>query len=296
MTGGFDTIFPAPAKINRFLHITGRRADGYHELQTVFQFLGLHDDLRFSPLPPSRFEMHAEGLLAGDDNLCMRAARMLSGLTGREFGVRIELTKRIPVGGGLGGGSSDAATTLVALNHLFDLGLGPDELAEQGLRLGADVPVFVFGRAAWAEGVGERFVPVDPDTPWTLLIDPGVSVSTASMFRSDELTRDSTPERIAPSGYESLGNVFEPLVRREHPEVDAALAWLESSGATARLSGTGGCLFGLFPDEGAARAAQAAQPGPWRSWVLRLENGSPLCQWHAIAGPGAGAREVSKGL
>jgi 4-diphosphocytidyl-2-C-methyl-D-erythritol kinase len=295
VTGGFDTVFPAPAKINRFLQITGRRADGYHELQTVFQFLGLQDDLRFTPLPPGRFEVHAEAMLAGDDNLCVRAARMLSEFTGREFGVGIKLTKRIPVGGGLGGGSSDAATTLVALNHLFDLGLTLDELAEQGLRLGADVPVFVRGRAAWAEGVGERLVPVASDTPWTLLVDPGVSVSTAAMFRSDELTRDCPPERIAASGYESLRNVFEPLVRREHPEVDAALAWLESSGALARLSGTGGCLFGLFPSEAAARVAQAAQPEPWRSWVLRLGNRSPLCDWHATPGPEVGASEVSEG-
>jgi 4-diphosphocytidyl-2-C-methyl-D-erythritol kinase len=295
VTGGFDTVFPAPAKINRFLHITRRRADGYHELQTVFQFLGLQDDLRFAPLRPGRFEMRAEGALAGDDNLCVRAARMLAGFTGRGFGVRIGLTKRIPVGGGLGGGSSDAATTLVALNHLFDLGLAPDELARQGLRLGADVPVFVHGRAAWAEGVGECLVPVEPDTPWTLLIDPGVSVSTATMFRSDELTRDCPPERIAASGYESLRNVFEPLVRRDHPAVDAALAWLESSGVAARLSGTGGCLFGLFANEAAARAAQAAQPEPWRSWVLRLGNRSPLCDWHTRLGPEAGATEVSEG-
>jgi len=295
VTGGFDTVFPAPAKINRFLHITGRRADGYHELQTVFQFLGLRDDLRFAPLQPGRFEMHAEGALSGDDNLCVRAARMLSEFTGRKFGVRIELTKRIPVGGGLGGGSSDAASTLVGLNHLFALGLTLDELAQQGLRLGADVPVFVRGRAAWAEGVGERLVPVDPDTPWTLLIDPGVSVSTVAMFRSDELTRDCPPERIATSGYESLRNVFEPLVRREYPEVDAALTWLESSGAVARLSGTGGCLFGLFPNEAAARAAQAAQPEPWRSWVLRPGNRSPLCDWHVKPGLEAGARGVSGG-
>lgn len=295
MTGGFDTVFPAPAKINRFLHITGRRADGYHELQTVFQFLGLQDDLCFAPLQRGRIEMHAEGALAGEDNLCVQAARMLSGFTGRGFGVRIGLTKRIPVGGGLGGGSSDAATTLVALNHLFGLGLAPDELARQGLRLGADVPVFVRGHAAWAEGVGEWLVPVEPDTPWTLLIDPGVSVSTAAMFRSDELTRDCPPERIAASGYESLHNVFEPLVRRAHSEVDAALAWLASSGASARLSGTGGCVFGLFPSEAAARAAQAAQPEPWRTWVLRLENRSPLCDWHAKSGPEAGAGEVSEG-
>jgi 4-diphosphocytidyl-2-C-methyl-D-erythritol kinase len=289
VSGGFGTVFPAPAKINRFLHITGRRPDGYHDLQTVFQFLDLHDELRFEPLEPGRVEMRDGVALPGGDNLCLRAARLLSRLTGRDLGVAVTLTKRIPVGGGLGGGSSDAATTLVALNHLFGLGLGVPRLAELGLQLGADVPVFVHGHAAWAEGVGERLIPVEPDTPWALLIDPGVAVSTAAMFRSPELTRDCPPERIAASGYGSLRNVFEPLVRRAHPRVDAALRWLEVLGVPARLSGTGGCLFGLFPDEDTARAARDAQPEPWRSWVVRLSNRSPLCRWHDQPGaPGHG--------
>lgn len=278
---GFDTRFPAPAKINRFLHITGRRADGYHELQTVFQFLGLADRLWFEPLAAGRFELAAGEAIDGEDNLCVRAARALATAAGVPFGVRIHLDKRIPVGGGLGGGSSDAATTLVALNHLFGLGLPVASLADLGLRLGADVPVFVRGRAAWAEGVGDRLTPVEPDTPWVLLIDPGVSVSTATMFGAGELTRDCPTERITNSDYGSLRNVFEPLVRRRYPAVDAALGWLEASGIPARLSGTGGCLFGLFADESAARAAQQAQPQSWRSWVGRLQNRSPLCDWHA---------------
>ena len=280
MSPDFSTRFPAPAKVNRFLHITGRRPDGYHELQTVFQFVDLLDWLRFAPLPPGRFELDAGSPLASDDNLCLRAARLLAAHAGRPFGVRIELTKNIPVGGGLGGGSSDAATTLVALNHLFGLDLPLPTLAELGLRLGADVPVFVQGHAAWAEGVGDRLLPVEPDTPWVLLIDPGVSVSTATMFGAHELTRDCPPERITVSGYGSLINVFEPLVRRQFPAVDAALGWLEASGIPARLSGTGGCLFGLFADESGAVAAQQAQPLPWRSWVCRLHNRSPLCDWH----------------
>lgn len=276
MTGRFDRVFPAPAKINRFLHVTGRRPDGYHELQTVFQFLDLCDQLRFVPLPPGRFELQVDTPLAGEDNLCLRAARLLGEVSGYAFGVRIELTKRIPVGGGLGGGSSDAATTLLALNRLFDLGFSDAELAEQSLCLGADVPVFVHGRAAWAEGVGEQLVPVEPDTPWVLLVDPGVSVSTAAMFHANELTRDRPTERIASSGYESFRNVFEPLVRLAHPPVDQALNWLESVGVPARLSGTGGCLFGLFPSEQAARAMQASRPEPWQSWVVQLTNCSPL--------------------
>ena len=281
MSIDFSIRFPAPAKVNRFLHITGRRADGYHELQTVFQFVDLHDWLRFTPLPRGHFELDAEPSLVSDDNLCLRAARLLDEHAGCRFGVRIELIKNIPVGGGLGGGSSDAATTLVALNQLFGLGLPVASLADLGLRLGADVPVFVRGRAAWAEGVGDRLTPVEPDTPWMLLIDPGISVSTATMFGAGELTRGCPPERITNSDYGSLRNVFEPLVRRRYPAVDAALGRLEASGIPARLSGTGGCLFGLFADESAARAAQQAQPQSWRSWVGRLQNRSPLCDWHA---------------
>jgi 4-diphosphocytidyl-2-C-methyl-D-erythritol kinase len=276
----FSTRFPAPAKVNRFLQITGRRPDGYHELQTVFQFVDLCDWLRFAPLVPGQFELQAPPALAGADNLCLKAARLLAEHTAHPLGVRIDLAKNIPVGGGLGGGSSDAATTLVALNHLFGLGLPVSTLAELGLQLGADVPVFVRGHAAWAEGVGERLTPVEPDTPWVLLIDPAVSVSTATMFGDRELTRDCPPERITGSGFGSLCNVFEPLVRRQHPAVDAALAWLETSGVPARLSGTGGCLFGIFADESAALAAQRTQPQPWRSWVRRLQNRSPLCDWH----------------
>ncbi len=276
MTTRFERAYPAPAKINRFLQITGQRIDGYHELQTVFQFAPLCDHLRFIPLPAGKFELYVDAAPAGEDNLCMRAERLLADVSGVSFGARIELTKRIPVGGGLGGGSSDAATTLVALNQLFDVGLSEVALADIGLRLGADVPVFVQGRAAWAEGVGERLFPVEPDTPWVLLVNPGVSVSTAAMFNANELTRDRPTERIASSGYESLENVFEPLVRAAHPSVDQALRWLESIGVPARLSGTGGCLFGLFPSRHAACAAQSVQPKPWQSWVGRLTNRSPL--------------------
>ncbi|AHE99334.1 4-(cytidine 5'-diphospho)-2-C-methyl-D-erythritol kinase [Thioalkalivibrio paradoxus] len=283
MTDPFATVFPAPAKVNRFLQITGRRSDGYHELQTVFQFVDLVDELRFAPLPGGAFELDAPAGLQAAENLCLRAARLLSGASGRRFGARIELTKRIPVGGGLGGGSSDAATTLVALNHLFELGLDVGALASLALELGADVPVFVRGQAAWAEGVGERLFPVEPDTPWVLLIDPGVAVSTATMFGAGELTRDCPAEKIAGSGYAALKNVFEPLARRSHPPIDAALNWLEGLGVEARLSGTGGCLFGVFGSEAQARQARSQQPCAWRSWVLQLRNRSPLCDRH----PGA---------
>ena len=288
--GAFDTTFPAPAKINRFLHITGRRADGYHELQTVFQFLGLEDALRFEPLPAGRFEM-AGTVIDGTGNLCLRAARRLAGVAGTPFGVRIHLDKRIPVGGGLGGGSSDAATTLVALNHLFRLGCSVEQLAAIGLEMGADVPVFVAGHAAWAEGVGEQLVPVDPATGWVLLIDPGVSVATGAMFGCAELTRDCPTETISSAIDDGrFVNVFEPVVRARYPEVDRALAWLAEQAPRAHLSGSGGCVFGIFSEEGVARAAQSAQPVPWRSWVTRLENVSPLQAWLPSRGAGIEAR------
>ncbi|WP_018137946.1 MULTISPECIES: 4-(cytidine 5'-diphospho)-2-C-methyl-D-erythritol kinase [unclassified Thioalkalivibrio] len=287
MSGDFDVAFPAPAKINRFLHITGRRADGYHELQSVFQFVGLADSLRFEPLERGRFEMSA-GALDGGHNLCLRAARALAEASGSSFGVRVHLDKRIPIGGGLGGGSSDAATTLVVLNRLFDLGLLEDDLAAIGLGLGADVPVFVRGRAAWAEGVGDRLVPLEPDLAWLLLVDPGVSVATGPMFGSAELTRDCPAETISPEiDAARFRNVFEPLVRRQYPLVAEALDWMGGQTERARLSGTGGCIFGMFPNEQAARQAQAAQPRPWRSWVTPLTNVSPLRQWL----PGSAAAE-----
>ncbi|WP_018873956.1 4-(cytidine 5'-diphospho)-2-C-methyl-D-erythritol kinase [Thioalkalivibrio sp. ALJ16] len=286
--GGFDSVFPAPAKINRFLHITARRTDGYHELQTVFQFLGLADRLRFEPLPAGRYEM-AGTAIDGSDNLCLRAARSLAAATGRAFGVRIHLDKRIPIGGGLGGGSSDAATTLVALNHLYELGCTVDRLAALGLELGADVPVFVAGHAAWAEGVGERLVPVDPEQGWVLLIDPGVRVATGAMFGAAELTRDCPTETIS-SEFDAgrFGNVFEPVVRARYPEVDRALTWLASETPCACLSGSGGCVFGMFPDQAAAHRAQSRQPEAWASWVTPLLNVSPLQVWlPAAAASGA---------
>lgn len=276
---GFGQVFPAPAKVNRFLHVTGRRADGYHELQTVFQFLGLADHLRFERLPHGRFEMDARAL-DGEQNLCLRAARRLAEYTRAPIGVRIHLDKQIPVGGGLGGGSSDAATTLVALNRLFELGLSLDELSRLGLGLGADVPVFVAARAAWAEGVGERLVPVEPDLAWLLLIDPGIAVATGPMFDAPQLTRDCPAETISPDVDSArFGNVFEPVVRARYPAIARVLDWLAGQSERARLSGSGACVFGMFADQAAAEQAQSLQPEPWRSWVTPLLNVSPLQQW-----------------
>ncbi len=271
--------WPAPAKLNLFLHITGRRADGYHALQTLFQFIDYGDRLRFRPEPTGRVRRLGE--LAGvaeDDDLCVRAARLLQAETGCRQGVAIALEKRLPLGGGLGGGSSDAATTLVALNRLWRLGLTVDALAELGLRLGADVPVFVRGQAAWAEGVGEVLRPVQLAEPWYLVLVPDTAVATAALFSHPELTRDQPPVKMRDYLAGACGNVFEPLVCATYPEVDAALRWLRAQPgvAEAHMTGTGACLFAAFDDEGAARQVAAAAQDRWQTIVARGCNRSPL--------------------
>ena len=268
--------WPAPAKLNLFLHITSRRADGYHVLQTLFQFIDFGDQLRFHLNDEGR--VYRLGELAGvaeDDDLCVRAARLLQAETGCRQGAGIALAKRLPLGGGLGGGSSDAATTLVALNHLWGLGLDEDALATLGLRLGADVPVFVRGHAAWAEGVGEVLQPVMLDEPWFLVLVPGVSVATAALFAHPELTRDQPPVKMRDFLAGTCGNVFEPLVRQACPEVEAALQWL-SERAAARMTGTGACVFAAFNTEDEARRVAAAAEGRWQTIVARGRNRSPL--------------------
>ena len=283
--GSDDESWPAPAKINRFLHITGRRADGYHELQTVFQFLDYGDRLRFESMPGDEIEL-VGGLsaVAPEDDLVVRAARALQRKTGHKAGVRITLDKRLPAGGGLGGGSSDAATTLVALNFLWQLGLDEDALANMGLLLGADVPVFVRGRAAWAEGVGERLTPLDQlDTPWFLVLDPAVSVSTAEIFSDPQLTRNAAPLKI-PAFLSGAGiNDLEAVVVRRHPEVANALNWL-SKYQPARMTGSGGCVFSAFPDELSAQDVLLQLPAPWTGFVARGRNRSPLLERLARAG------------
>ncbi|RME33278.1 MAG: 4-(cytidine 5'-diphospho)-2-C-methyl-D-erythritol kinase [Gammaproteobacteria bacterium] len=268
--------WPAPAKINLFLHITGRRADGYHELQTVFQFIDLGDRLRFTPRTDGRILRlrGAEGVPEEDD-LVVRAARILREETGCRAGVAIEVEKNIPQGGGLGGGSSDAATTLLLLNRIWGLGLGMDELARLGLRLGADVPVFVHGHAAWAEGVGERLQPLEPATPFYLLLHPGCEVATAGIFGAPELTRDTPPLKIADFLRGGGRNDCEPVVRARYPQVDEAMRWLEASGEP-RLTGTGACIYAAFEEEHQARQVAARVPEQWRAWVVRGLNRSPL--------------------
>ncbi len=267
---------PAPAKLNLMLHITGRRADGYHELQTLFQFLDYGDELVLRPREDGQIRLLTE--LPGvdhDSNLIIRAARLLQRESGCALGADIQLTKRLPMGGGIGGGSSDAATTLVGLDHLWNTRLGEDRLAELGLNLGADVPVFVRGRAAFAEGVGERLQPVDLPEPWFLVIAPQVSVSTAEIFADPELTRN-TPAITVRSLLAGGGhNDCQPVVEKRYPEVRNALSLLNKF-VQARMTGTGACVFGSFPNEGEADKVRRQLPATLPSFVARGRNVSML--------------------
>lgn len=267
---------PAPAKLNLMLHITGRRADGYHELQTLFQFLDYGDELVLRPREDGQIRLLTE--LPGvdhDSNLIVRAARLLQRESGCALGADILLTKRLPMGGGIGGGSSDAATTLVGLDHLWNTRLGEDRLAELGLNLGADVPVFVRGRAAFAEGVGERLQPVDLPEPWFLVIAPQVSVSTAEIFADPELTRN-TPAITVRSLLAGGGrNDCQPVVEKRYPEVRNALSLLNKF-VQARMTGTGACVFGSFPNEGEADKVRRQLPATLPSFVARGRNVSML--------------------
>lgn len=260
---------PAPAKLNLFLHITGRRADGYHLLQTVFQLLDYGDELRFSLRDDSQIRLSCDSTeLATDDNLVLRAAYLLREHTGATQGADIELIKRIPTGAGLGGGSSDAATTLVALNTLWQCRLERGTLAALGLRLGADVPVFVHGKSAWAEGVGELLQPVTLPALYYLVLSPACHVSTATIFSHQQLTRDTRAIKMAAFLAGQSRNDCEMLVRTLYPEVNAALEWLSQFGK-ARMTGTGSSIFAAFDDEASARDVLRQLPtdqqGPLRS-------------------------------
>ena len=269
--------WPAPAKLNLFLQIVGRRADGYHQLQTVFQLLDWGDELRLDVRDDG--EILRVGDVPGvepDADLTVRAARALKLATGSRLGVQISLEKRIPMGGGFGGGSSDAATALVGLNHLWRTALNIDELAAIGLKLGADVPVFVRGHSAWAEGVGDELVPLDLPSRWFLIVDSGVSVPTGELFQAADLTRDAPSATIADFVSGRLrGNAFEPVLRRRAPAVARALDELGKHG-DACLTGTGGGVFVAFDDPARAEKARAALPSGWRSWIAAGMDRSPL--------------------
>jgi len=277
-TGDDRLYWPAPAKLNLFLHIIGQRADGYHLLQTVFQFLDIHDQVLLDINSTGEISTrHQNSAFTHDEDLNVRAARLLQAETGCRQGVEIELVKHLPIGGGIGGGSSDAATVLVVLNKLWDVGLTLDELAELGLKLGTDVPVFIYGHACWAEGVGEKFQDVELPEPVYLLVYPKVHVSTAQIFGARELTRNTAPIRIADFLAGQAGNDCESVVRRQVPEVDKAMQWLDQY-APARLTGTGSCIFAEFDDNEAAHRAVSSLNHEWQTWVTRGYNRSLLHQ------------------
>ncbi len=268
--------WPAPAKLNLFLHITGQRADGYHELQTVFQFLSVGDTLQFEITEQADIQLLTPIIgVADEDNLVMRAAKLLQTRGNIQQGAKISLDKVLPMGGGLGGGSSNAATTLVALNQLWQVGLSVDELADLGLALGADVPVFVCGNAAWAEGVGEILSPINPPEPWYVVISPLCSVSTADIFADADLTRDCP--RITMSRFLSGegSNIFEAVVIKKYPAVADALTWLAQFG-DARMTGTGACVFARFEDQAQAEQVFASRPLGWQGFVAKGCNHSDL--------------------
>ena len=288
------SAWPAPAKLNLFLHITGRRADGLHELQTVFRILDWGDTVHLRPRADGRVVRHGDDLADVPEayDLSLRAAKTLQ----KEFNVAqgsdIRVEKRVPAGGGFGGGSSDAATVLVALDALWGLGAGPDRLAELGAGLGADVPVFVRGHNAWAEGVGERLQPVELPPAWYLLVDPGVHVATGALFQAPELTRDAAPATIADfASGAPLGNVFEPVLRRLEPAVDAVFQALSRVG-TPRLTGTGSGCFVEFATRESAGAALAALPPGLSARVVAGAPRSPLLDALAARPPQGRRQEV----
>jgi 4-diphosphocytidyl-2-C-methyl-D-erythritol kinase len=268
--------WPAPAKLNLYLRVLGRRADGYHALSTAFQFLDFGDTLYFSPRADGAIRLlDSTPGVAPEKDLIVRAAHALKGAAGVNFGVDVRVEKRIPPGGGLGGGSSDAATTLVALNRLWALDLSPAALAETALGLGADVPVFTAGRAAHALGVGEQLTPMDFPEPWYVVIHPGVGVPTGEIFAAPELTRTSRPAKISPSPLKGAGNDCEVVVRARYPEVARALDWLGRRGP-ALLTGTGSCVFTWRERRAQAAALAAEVEAPWRAIVAAGRNRSPL--------------------
>jgi len=284
--------WPAPAKLNLFLHVLGRRPDGYHDLQTAFQYIDLCDEISFEMRDHGRVvRVEGPAEIPEWEDLTVRAAQRLlkEQSTGRPMGVGIHLRKRIPLGSGLGGGSSDAATTLVALNALWGLGLSIDRLAYLGLDLGADVPVFIRGRASWAEGIGEELTPLDLPELTYVVIYPGCAVSTREIFQAPELTRNSAAITIR-AFLESDGrNDCEPVVRARYPQVAAALEWLGQY-APARLTGTGSCVFAAFGNFDRAQTLLSEVPSGWQGFLVQGRNRSPLLERLERAGSSASGR------
>ena len=268
--------WPSPAKVNLFLHITGRRDDGYHEIQTAFQFLDYSDSLEFQVQQSCAIELLTpiKGV-KNESNLIIRAAKCLQSHTDSKQGAKISIKKRLPIGGGLGGGSSNAATTLIALNHLWQTKLTTTKLAQLGLTLGADVPVFIYGFAAWAEGVGEELTPILPAEPWYVVIVPDCQVSTAEVFSSQELTRDCEPITISRFLSGEGKNVCEGVVLKNYSAISEAVNWLNRYGKS-RMSGTGACVFADFDSQIQAQQVLDDLPSHWQGFIAKGCNQSPL--------------------
>jgi len=268
--------FPAPGKLNLFLHVLGRRADGMHELQTVFRLIDYGDRVGIAARDDG--EIRFSGAF-GEENLCVKAAKILRDKSSSRFGCDIALEKTLPVGGGLGGGSSDAATVFLVLNRLWNLKLGRTELMALGLRLGADVPVFLYGRSALGEGVGERLKGVDLGPAWYLVLTPQVSVSTKEIFSDAALTRNTKPLTMAPFLSGQGRNDLEPIVLRRYPEIAEHLAWLRKHSPQARMTGSGACVFAEFSRQDEAVALHGQLPPAMRGFVAQGLELHPLHDW-----------------
>ncbi|MEB3789853.1 4-(cytidine 5'-diphospho)-2-C-methyl-D-erythritol kinase [Acinetobacter sp. IK40] len=266
---------PSPAKLNLFLHITGRRDNGYHELQTIFQLIDLYDWMTFEPHAEENIQIEGLAEVQLEQNLIYRAAQLLRPHAKKSCGLNIRIEKNIPMGAGLGGGSSNAATTLIVLNQLWQCGLNEQQLADYGVQLGADVPIFVFGRNAWAEGIGEHLSFIDLAQKKFIILKPDCFISTQQLFSQKTLTRDSKITKfcayqIEPSNF---GNNFEPLARQLYPEVEEAMQYLDQFGR-AKLTGTGACVF--IEVTGEMDTAQILQNSPCKSYLVNSLAESPL--------------------
>lgn len=271
------SVWLAPAKLNLFLHVTGRRADGRHDLQTLFQLLDYCDEITITARARGGVDVECDADIAPTDNLAYRAALLLKDATGTSCGAAITVAKRIPQGAGLGGGSSDAATVLLALNRLWGCGLGERDLARLGARLGADVPVFVGGRSAWAEGIGEQLSAVELPPRWYAVFVPAIMVSTREMFQAPGLRRDYPRVTFADYQAGATVNAFEELAGARHPAIARGLDWLNGH-APARLTGTGAAFYAAFERAEQADAILARKPAGLGGFIARGVAESPLCR------------------
>ena len=270
---------PAPAKLNLFLHVVGRRADGYHLLQTAFRLLDWGDTLDFIRRDDGMIQRTTNiAGIAPEHDLVVRAARLLQAHTGCTLGADIGVHKVLPMGGGIGGGSSDAATTLIALNRLWQTGLGRTELQTLGLQLGADVPVFIFGRDAFAEGVGEALQPLELAPTWYVLISPGVSIATAEIFGAGDLTRNTPLIRMPDFAVSTTRNDLQAVACKRYPQVQSAIDWLGQH-APARMTGSGSCVFAEVASAQDANRVAAQCPPAWTAWKVRSSSRHPLFEW-----------------